>query len=270
VAPRPITFLTDYGIRDEFAGVCRAVIAGIAPDATVIDLTHVVDRHDIGHGAAALAAAVPFAPPGVHLAVVDPGVGTERRAVAIRAATDERMFVGPDNGLLMSAVERLGGAVEAVDISATPVRLEPVSATFHGRDLFAPVAAHLALGAPLGDLGEPFDAQTLVKLERPAAAVEPGRLTTSVVRVDGFGNAGLTATADDGAVAGLAIGSQLVVSAPDGEHHAVHAVTFADAGEGGLVLYINALGNLGLAVNRGSAAEQLGLEPGDELVLRPA
>ena len=150
---RPITFLSDYGYDDEFAGVCRAVIAGIAPEATVIDLTHGVPRHAIRQGATILANALPYASPGVHMAVVDPGVGSPRRALAVRVASEDRVLVGPDNGLLWPAVEHLGGAVEAVDVSLSEFRLEPISATFHGRDVFAPVAAHLALGASLPDAG---------------------------------------------------------------------------------------------------------------------
>jgi S-adenosylmethionine hydrolase len=270
VAPRPITFLTDYGSRDEFAGVCRAVIARIAPDARVIDLTHGIDPQDVAHGAAVLAAALPFTPPGVHLAVVDPGVGGERRAVAILVASDDRVLVGPDNGLFASAVDLFGGAVEAVEISRTPVRLEPVSSTFHGRDLFAPVAAHAALGTPLAELGEPFDPSELITLETPVPRIEAGSLTAAVVRVDGFGNAGLAATPDDGDRAGLRMGSDVDADVGGEAHRATYAPTFADAGEGGLVLYVNAIGRLGLAVNRGSAARQLGLEPGREVVLRPA
>ena len=151
--PRPITFLSDYGWSDEFAGVCRAVIARIAPEARVIDLSHGIARHDVGQGAAVLANAVGFAPAGIHLAVVDPGVGTERRPVAVASADDGRVFLGPDNGLLSLALDRFGGAVAAADLSSSPLRLEPVSATFHGRDLFAPVAAHLALGASLAGGG---------------------------------------------------------------------------------------------------------------------
>ena len=150
--PRPITFLSDYGYEDEFAGVCRAVIAQIAPGAPLIDLSHGIARQDIRQGAILLANALPSCPPGVHLAVVDPGVGSERRAVAV-AAAEGRFLVGPDNGLLSRALERLGGALDAVDLSRSPFRLEPVSATFHGRDLFAPVAAHLALGARLDEAG---------------------------------------------------------------------------------------------------------------------
>ena len=145
--PLPITFLSDYGDEDEFAGVCRAVIAQIAPEAPLIDLTHGIGRQRCRQGALALANALPFCPPGVHLAVVDPGVGADRRPVAVTTMEEGRFLVGPDNGLLAPAIERLGGAARAVDLANSPFRLEPVSATFHGRDLFAPVAAHLALGA---------------------------------------------------------------------------------------------------------------------------
>ena len=147
---RPITFLSDYGLRDEFVGVVHAVIATIAPEARVIDLSHGVPRQDVAAGARMLARSLPFAPAGVHLAVVDPEVGARRRAVALLTAEDERMLVGPDNGLLLPAADRFGGVAEAVEISASPWRLEPVSATFHGRDVFAPVAARLAAGEPLG------------------------------------------------------------------------------------------------------------------------
>ena len=135
--PRPITFLSDYGYEDEFAGVCRAVIAQIAPGAPLIDLSHGITRQDVRQGAIALANASPSCPPGVHLAVIDPGVGSPRRAVGV-AAAEGRYLVGPDNGLLSRALDRLGGALDAVELSRSPFRLEPVSATFHGRDLFAP------------------------------------------------------------------------------------------------------------------------------------
>src|SRR3954469_3218468 len=152
----PVTFLSDYGLVDEFVGVCHAVIARIAPEARVIDLTHGIPRHDARTGALVLARALPYAPPGVHLAVVDPEVGAERRGVAIRCAEEGRFLVGPDNGLLMPAAAAFGGAVEAVDVARSPHRLEPVAATFHGRDVFAPVAAHLAAGAEVRDAGTPL------------------------------------------------------------------------------------------------------------------
>jgi S-adenosylmethionine hydrolase len=267
---RPITFLSDFGTSDEFAGVCRAVIARIAPDADVIDLTHGVPRQDVLQGAAMLANALPYAPAGVHLAVVDPGVGSERRAVAVRVGVEERVLVGPDNGLLWPAIERLGGAVEAVDVSCSPVRLEPVSATFHGRDVFAPVAAHLASGVPLADLGESFDPGELVALELPAPSVDPGRaLAATVGHVDGFGNAALYAPAGAAVEAGLRPGAALLVEAGADEVGAVYASTFADVDEGELFLYLNSAGSLTLAVNRGSAAELLGIGAGDRVSLRP-
>ncbi len=161
-----ITFLSDYGLEDDFVGVCHGVIATICPDARVIDITHGVGRHDIRGGAAILEEALPFFPVGVHLAVVDPDVGAERRAVALRLA-DDRMLVGPDNGLLSLAAVRCGGVIEAVDIAHSRFRLEPVSATFHGRDIFAPVAARLAAGVALAQVGEPCDPDRLVKVEVP-------------------------------------------------------------------------------------------------------
>src|SRR3954470_21412899 len=143
---RPVTFLSDYGLADDFVGVVHAVIARIAPDARVIDLTHGIARHDVRSGALALRRALPYAAPGVHLAVVDPEVGPDRRAVALRTSEEDRLLVGPDNGLLSLAAARFGGVVEAADVGRSPWRLEPVSATFHGRDIFSPVAAHLAAG----------------------------------------------------------------------------------------------------------------------------
>ncbi|MQA73936.1 MAG: hypothetical protein GEU88_06265 [Solirubrobacterales bacterium] len=269
MAVRPLTFLSDYG-AGEFAGVCRAVIARIAPEAPVIDLTHAIARHDVRQGAAALVNALPFAPAGVHLAVVDPGVGTSRRAVAIRVADSDRALVGPDNGLLWPAVARLGGAVEAADISLSPARLEPVSATFHGRDIFAPVAARLALGAALADLGEPFDPAGLTELVSRPPALEPGaELRAEVAYVDGFGNAALVATAADAADAGLRLGRPVAIEVAGRAHHAAYALTFADLEPGGVLVYLNASGALAVAVNRESAAERLGIAGGDTVVLRP-
>jgi S-adenosylmethionine hydrolase len=267
----PITFLSDYGDRDEFAGVCRAVMARIAPDARIVDLTHGILRHDVRAGGLVLAAALPYAPPGVHLAVVDPGVGTPRRAVAVRLHAGNRVLVGPDNGLLWPAVERLGGAAEAVDISFSPFRLQPVSATFHGRDVFAPVAAHIARGASLEDAGTPIDPGELVQVAAPRARIEPGpRAAATVARVDGFGNLILDLYFEQIPESGLRLGRPLTVEAGGETHDAVYARTFADVAEGGLLLYLDSSGSAALAVNRGSAAESLALGPGDELVLQGA
>jgi S-adenosyl-L-methionine hydrolase (adenosine-forming) len=260
-----ITFLSDYGLADEFVGVVHAVIARIAPQARVIDLGHGVPRQDVLAGALTLERALPYAPPGVHLAVVDPEVGARRRAVAVRAAEEDRLLVGPDNGLLLPAADRFGGVVEAVEISASPWRLEPVSATFHGRDLFAPVAARLAAGEPLAEAGPPLDPDELVRLERPVAAAEPGALTATVTGTDGFGNVMLGAAAADLAAAGLRLGEPLAVRTGARRVRGVFARTFADVAVGDLLVYEDAGRTLAVAVNAGDAAALLGLRPGDEL-----
>lgn len=266
---RPITFLSDYGYEDEFAGVCRAVIARIAPDASVIDLTHGIERHAVDRGAMVLANALPYAPAGIHVAVVDPGVGSPRRAIAVRVAPEDRILVGPDNGLLWPAIERLGGTVEAVDVSLSTLRLEPISATFHGRDIFAPVAAHLARGAPLADSGETIDGQSLVRIAMPEPVIERDRVTAHVVSTDRFGNAALNLTGRDLPETGLRLGRPLSIEAAGTARPAVFALTFADVPDGGLILYEDSYGSLALAINRGDAAADLGLERGAEVVLRP-
>jgi S-adenosylmethionine hydrolase len=269
VGARPITFLSDYGYEDEFAGVCRAVIARIAPDAALIDLTHGIDRHAVAHGARALASTLPFTPAGIHLAVVDPGVGSPRRALAVRTASEDRVLVGPDNGLLWPAIEQLGGAVETVDVSLSGFRLEPISATFHGRDIFAPVTAHLARGASLADAGEPIDADSLVRLEAPEPVIEANRVLAHVVSLDRFGNASLDLADRHLPETRLRLGHRVTIEAGGAAHDAVFTLTFADVPDGGLILYTNSYGSLAVALNRGDAAAELGLEPGSEVVLRP-
>jgi hypothetical protein len=270
VATLPITFLSDYGYEDEFAGVCRAVIARIAPDARVIDLTHGIKRHAVERGAAVLANALPYAPAGIHLAVVDPGVGSPRRALAVRAASEDRVLVGPDNGLLWPAIERLGGVVQAVDVSFSRFRLEPISATFHGRDVFAPVAAHLARGASLADAGEEVGAESLTRIEAPQPVIEEGRVLAHVVSVDRYGNAALDLAEMHLPETGLRLGRALTVETGSEARPATFALTFADVAAGDLILYLDSYGSLALAVNRGDAAADLGVGPGAEVVLRPA
>jgi S-adenosylmethionine hydrolase len=266
---RPITFLSDYGYADEFAGVCRAVIARIAPESPVIDLTHGVAPRDVVGGALMLADALPHAPAGVHLAVVDPGVGSERRAIAVRVADEDRVLVGPDNGLLSPALDVLGGAVEAVDLAASPFRLEPVSATFHGRDLFAPVAARLAGGARLAEAGESVAPDSLARLELPLARVEADRVVAEVLRLDRFGNATLSARAEQLEGGQLRLGQALAIEIAGAPRAATFARTFAEVPEGAALVYEDSSRRLALAVNAGSAAEALGLRAGDEVVLRP-
>lgn len=260
-----VSLLTDYGNDDELVGVCHGVIARIAPEARIIDLAHGIARHDVRSGALVLRRALPYLPPGIHVAVVDPGVGSERRAVAVRCAQPDRVLVGPDNGLLWPALQALGGAVEAVDIGRSAHRLEPVSATFHGRDLFAPVAAQLAAGAPLAAAGDPFPAAELTPLELPRPRIAEDHVIAHALAVDRFGNVSLDVAHDDLAATGLRLGRG---TRANGEH-ARFAQTFADVEPGALLLYEDAYRTLALAVNRGSAAERLGLGVDAEIRLEP-
>ncbi|MFL5885251.1 MAG: S-adenosyl-l-methionine hydroxide adenosyltransferase family protein [Thermoleophilaceae bacterium] len=259
-----VTLLTDYGHNDEFAGVCRGVIARIAPDVGVVDITHGVPRHSVRDGALMLRHALPYFPTGVHVAVVDPQVGTERRAVALRCG-DGNILVGPDNGVLSLAWEALGGAVEAVDVSRSPFRLEPVSATFHGRDMFAPVAARLAAGAALGNAGDPLAVEDLTRLELPRAEVAGGAATGHVLTVDGFGNVALNLSHSELFELGITIGNEVELATRLARASATFVRTFADVGPGELLLYEDSWGVLALAINRGSAAAKLGVEPDDEI-----
>jgi len=268
MSARPITFLSDYGLVDEFVGVVHGVIAGICPEAVVVDLSHGVPRHDVQAGALMLARALPYMPAGVHLAVVDPEVGARRRAIALRAG--DRLLVGPDNGLLIAAAERFDGVAEVVEISASPWRLEPVSATFHGRDVFAPVAARLACGAPLGSAGAPLDPAELVALERSQPRQEEDALVAHVVATDSFGNVILDAVHGDVLERGLRLGDAVAARADARRVRGVMARTFSDVEGGGLLVYEDAGGALALAVNGGNAALLLGLRAGDEVRLERA
>ena len=264
-----ISLLTDYGDEDEFVGVCHAVMRGIAPDVPIVDLTHGIARYGVRQGAIVLRNSLPYVPVGVHVAVVDPQVGTERRGLAVRTG-DGRALVGPDNGLLSLAWQACGGVVEAVDISRSPHRLEPVSATFHGRDIFAPVAAHLAAGAELADAGQHLDPDELQVLALPNPEVSAGQVVAHVLLVDRFGNASLDVAHADLAGSGLALGKPVEVEVGGGERFiATFAQTFADVRPGDVILYEDAYRSLALAVNRGDAGAALKLRPDARVVLRP-
>ncbi|WP_156754528.1 SAM hydrolase/SAM-dependent halogenase family protein [Actinokineospora pegani] len=250
-----ITFTTDYGLADGFPGVCEGVIARIAPAVRVLHLSHGVPPQAVRQGAALLAQAVAHLPDAVHLAVVDPGVGTTRRAVAIRAGAS--VLVGPDNGLLVPAAEALGGMTTAHEIVVD----EPEHATFHGRDVFAPAAAHLALGVDPADFGDPVP--DLVRLPEITSTAAPGSLTSEVLAVDGFGNLQLAATAADLATA-FPRGAEVEVATGPARLPAVVGRTFADAD---VVVLADSAGHAAVAVNRGSAAARTGARPGDAVVI---
>jgi S-adenosylmethionine hydrolase len=266
-SPAVITFLSDYGLADDFVGICHGVIARLCPQARVIDITHGVGPQDVRRGAMILQEALPYVPVGIHLAVVDPDVGGERRAVALRVA-DERILVGPDNGLLSLAAEQGGGVVEAVDIGRSQFRLEPVAPTFHGRDIFAPVAAALAGGIPLADAGEPCDPADLVTLALPRPELEDGVLVAHALYIDRFGNVGLDVHHSHLADIGLRLGQRVRIADANAEREATYARTFADVTPGDLLIYEDAYKRLSVAVSHGSAAERLGVGVDDELRIR--
>ena len=264
-----VTLLTDYGLADEFVGVCHGVIARICPQARLIDLTHGIPRHDVRTGALVLAQSLRYLPVGVHIAIVDPDVGGRRRAVAL-ALADGRVLVGPDNGLLWPASQEGGGILESVEISHSPLRLEPVSATFHGRDIFAPVGAHLAAGTALADSGLPLDPAEVEQLQIASPRIDParGRLTAQVTLRDRFGNLQLAVEHDDLEQLGFQLGDELDVRRGDSPpQRARYVRTFADGRHGDLIVYEDAGRRLALAVSHGSAAELLGAAPGDELTV---
>jgi S-adenosylmethionine hydrolase len=261
-----ITFLTDFGLRDDFVGTCHGVIATIAPDARVIDITHGVRPGHVLQGALVLANTLPYTPAGVHLAVVDPGVGSSRRALALRDA-EGRLYVGPDNGLLLPAAEGFGGVAEAHELANAEYSLQPVSRTFHGRDLFSPAAAHLAAGVALEELGPPIDPDALVRLDVPQPEVGQNRIRVVVLVVDRFGNVSLNLRREHLGDAEIAAGTRVELLCHGDRFYAVSARTFADAPRGSLILYEDAYGSLALAVSRGSAADLLRVEEGSEIVL---
>lgn len=258
---RPIVFLTDYGLSDGFVGVCHGVIARIAPDARVIDLTHLVARQDVLGGAIALGRSTRFMPDdAVYLAVVDPGVGSERRPIAVETRAGA-LLVGPDNGLLSMTWAELGGAERVVEISASEVLLHPVSRTFHGRDVFAPAAGHLSAGLALEDLGPTVPIHDLHVVDLPSPMVTPGSVGARVVAVDGFGNVQLNVRVADLEAAGL--GAMLAIGARD----VPRVATFADVPFGGCGAIVDSEGYVALVVNHGNAAQLLGLSLGDPVVL---
>jgi len=263
-----ITFLTDYGLEDGFVAACHGVAAKITPSVRVIDITHLVQPGDVRRGAAVLAQTVPYLPPAVHLAVVDPGVGTARRGIAVQAG--DGILVGPDNGLLSWAIATLGGATKAVQLTNGDLWLHPVSPTFHGRDIFMPVAAHLASGRDLTEAGEQIDLADLVTLPAPTSRVRDGEAEGEVMSVDRFGNVQLSIEASDVGQLGVGYGSPLVVRAGRRQLTVPFLETFAAVAPGEIVAFADSAGLISLAVNAGDAAQQLGLPPGAHVRLSVA
>jgi S-adenosyl-L-methionine hydrolase (adenosine-forming) len=257
---RYLSFLTDYGLEDGFVAACRGAAARIAPEAQVIDITHLVQPGDVRRGAAVLAQTVAYLPPAVHVAVVDPGVGTARRAIAVAAG--DSILVGPDNGLLSWAIGALGGGKEAIHLTNGELWLHPVSATFHGRDIFMPVAAHLAAGLDLAEAGDQISLADLVALPAPTSRLHDGAVEGEVMSIDRFGNVQLSIPAADAGRLGIGIGTPLIVRCGRRQFSVPYLDTFAAGTPGEIVAFTDSAGLISLAINSGDAAQQLGLPPG--------
>ncbi|MDQ3066152.1 MAG: SAM-dependent chlorinase/fluorinase [Actinomycetota bacterium] len=258
-----VTFLSDFGLQDDFVGTCHGVIKRIAPEAQIIDITHGIPAQQILQGALVLANTIPYMPIGAHLAVIDPGVGSSRRSLALRDR-DGRSFVGPDNGLLIPAAERAG--IEAVHELANPdYALDSISRTFHGRDIFAPAAAHLARGVEIGELGPPLDPDALVRLDLPEPDLRADRIGGCVLYVDSFGNIALNVTREHVNEVGIVPGTQIELELGGERFYAVAARTFTDARPGDIMLYEDSYRNMSVAISGGNAAEMLHARAGQSI-----
>jgi S-adenosyl-L-methionine hydrolase (adenosine-forming) len=263
-----VTFLSDYGLEDEFVGVCHGVILGIAPAVRIIDLHHNILRQDIRHGAVVLRQSVRYLPESVHLAVVDPSVGTKRRAVAIETGWGE-IFVGPDNGLIVPAAEERGGIKRAFELTDERFQLTPVSRTFQGRDVFAPVTAHIANGADPSEMGPPVAPDDLIRLEIPEAWIHDDHLHAEVLQVDRFGNLQLNFNRPHLEKINLPEGSMLEVRIEGHRLRIPFSVRFADVKAGEFVLVEDSYNYLSLAVNKGDAAARLRARAGSTAIVGP-
>lgn len=267
-----VSFLTDYGLSDEFVGVVKSVLRDMAPHATVVDLTHDVAAFDVRAGSLALARCIPYVASGVVLAVVDPGVGTDRRAVAIEVANGAGVLVGPDNGLLAPAVALAGGAERCVQLDDVAHHLAAPGATFAGRDIFAPAVAALCNGIDLAELGTAIDPSLLMPGLVPLPREHNGALHGEVTWIDRFGNCQLNMGPDD--VAGWGDRLRLVLSGGNGRDEIVRNVrlvgAFAELGAGAPGLVVDSNGMLAISLDRASAAHELGIGVGDGVVLSPS
>ncbi len=258
-----ITFLSDFGTGDEFVGVVKSVIRSIAPHVSVIDLTHEVPAYDVRSGGLTLSRAAQYLSPGVVLAVVDPGVGSERRAIAVEVGGGQSYLVGPDNGLLAGAVAMCGGATAAVELTNADYHLAAPGPTFAGRDVFAPAAAHLCAGVPLAELGAAVDPLTLLPGIVPLTREDDGALVAEVLWVDRYGNCQLNVDPDEVA----ALGPRIQLRWGDDVRTAERATTYAGIAPGQVGLVVDSYGMLSVCLGRRSAAAELHLATGTEVTL---
>lgn len=266
VAPRAVVMMTDFGLVDDFVGVCHGVIVSRAPGAQVIHLTHGIDPQNVAQGALVLRNTLQFMPVGVHFAVVDPGVGTKRRAIVVECV-DGRTFVGPDNGLLSLAIKRAGGATRAVSIENKSHMLLPVAATFHGRDIFAPAAGHVANNGDIEELGPSFDVTEIVQLELSEPQAIEGGLIGAIWHVDRFGNSALNIS-EEQLQAAIGQTDRVELSFRNESVYASVGRTFATVADGDLLLYIDSYGSVSIAMNKGDVTQIFRLRIGDEVTIR--
>ena len=263
-----VTFLSDYGLEDEFVGVCHGVMLRVAPHLKVVHLHHNILRQDIRHGAIVLQQSVAYLPDSVHLAVVDPSVGSTRKAIVVETGWGE-VYVGPDNGLLMPAAASSGGVKGAYEIADERFMLTPVSRTFQGRDVFAPAAAHVANGVDPSEFGPRIDPDDLVPLEVPKAWVHDDHLHAEVLQVDRFGNLQLNFGLPELDQVGLRDTEHLEVRLEGQRLNVPFGSTFADVKAGEFVVVCDSYQQLSLAVNKGDAAARLRASAGSTAIVGP-
>jgi S-adenosylmethionine hydrolase len=263
-----IAFLSDYGLDDEFVGICHGVILGIAPKARIVDVHHNVIRQDIGHGAVVLQQTAPFIAGCIHLCVVDPTVGSSRRAIALETRWGD-VFIGPDNGLMMPAAESAGGIVHATDITDERFMLTPISRTFHGRDIFAPVAAHVSKGVDIREMGAEILADELIPYEIPRAWVHDDHIHAEVLQVDRFGNLQFNFGWDLLEKVGLHDQERVEVRVEGNRLNVPVGQTFADVDVGEYVFVADSYRHLSLAVFQDDAASALRAGAGSTAIVGP-
>jgi S-adenosylmethionine hydrolase len=267
---KPVVFVSDLGLRDEFVGVCHAVIARISPGSTVIDISHGIPPHDIRTGGMVLAESLRFAPTdAVGLAVIDPGVGTNRVPIAVETAAG-RQLVGPDNGVLSLAWRADGGVARVVAISSSDVVLHPISGVFHGRDVFAPAAAHLAAGADLSTLGPACLLSDLTEVRLAEPDVERGKISCEVLDIDRFGNVRLNVRPSHLAAAALEDAPTLHVASVSGEADAPRISTYGGVEQGAYGVLVDAWNWIAVIRYEANAAAELGVQSGDPVWLTAA
>jgi S-adenosylmethionine hydrolase len=266
---RTVSFLSDYGLTDEFVGVCHGVMLRLAPALRIIDITHGIEPQNVSQAALVLAHALPYMPVGVHMGIVDPGVGSGRRAIVVETA-DGSCLVGPDNGLLIPAAARLGGASACHRLENPRLVSASPSRTFHGRDIFSPAAAHLARGVAPRELGDPVPVGDLVPFQLPAPRLHNGHYHAVVQHVDHFGSLELNVSPAQAAELGLTVGALVEVGVEGHRCLARFGDTFASVAPGDLVVVEDSRGLLSVSVNQGSAAQRLGAGLGSRVVVGPA